>query len=260
MIIYVDILLFVNTIVNYAILMTSEKLLKQNCRLYRILAGALTGSLFSLLIFFDSGNRLFLFLLRLLSAALITMITFGWKSKAEYIKALLCIIFVSAGYCGLFILFYQLFKPPDMIIVNDVVYLQNDPLLLTLMTAVIYVVLLLLYKLFSERIKSTVVPLRFTVYHNTYSCIGKIDTGCRLREPFSSSPVIIADPSIFTVDISQPQRIIPYTVIGGGSYLNGVKADSVIIDQKQIDKEIYIASGEIGNPNFQAIINSDIIR
>lgn len=260
MIIYIDVLLFVNTIINYAILMTAEWLLKRNCRLYRILLGAFTGALFSLLIFVDPHSRILLFLLRILSSALLTMITFGWKSRAEYIKAVLCLILTSVGYCGFFILFYQIFKPPDMIIVNDVVYLQNDPLWLVVLTAVIYVILLLLYKLFSERIKSTVVPLQFTVLQRTYFCIGKIDTGCNLREPFSSAPVIIADASVFTVDHQEPIRVIPYTAIGGGSYLNGVKADSVMIDKKQIDREIYIASAEICNPHYQAIINSDIFR
>lgn len=260
MIIYVDILLFVNTIINYAILMTAERLLKRNCRLYRILLGALTGALFSLLIFVDPRSRLLLYLLRILSSVLLTMITFGWRSKREFVKAVLCVILTSVGYCGFFILFYELFRPPDMIIVNDVVYLQNDPLWLTVLTAVIYVIILLIYKLFSERIKSTVVSLQFTVRQSTYSCIGKIDTGCHLREPFSSSPVIIADRSVFAVDPKQPFRVIPYTVIGGGSYLNSVKADSVMIDKKQIDKEIYIASADINNPNYQAIINSDIIR
>ncbi|MBQ4239122.1 MAG: sigma-E processing peptidase SpoIIGA, partial [Ruminococcus sp.] len=226
MVIYIDVLLFINTIINYAILMTTERLLKRNCRLYRILLGAFAGALFSLFIFVDSDSRLLLFLLRVLSSALLTLITFGWRSKAEYLKAVVCTIFVSVSFCGIFILFYQLFKPPDMIIVNDIVYLQNDPLLLIALTAVIYVIMLLLYKLFSERIKSTVVPLQFTVLQKTYSCIGKIDTGCNLKEPFSSAPVIIADPSVFTVEPDQPLRIIPYTAIGGSSFLKGVQAES----------------------------------
>ena len=249
MVIYIDVLLFINTIINYAILMTTERLLKRNCRLYRILLGAFAGALFSLFIFVDSDSRLLLFLLRVLSSALLTLITFGWRSKAEYLKAVVCTIFVSVAFCGIFILFYQLFKPPDMIIVNDIVYLQNDPLLLIALTAVIYAIMLLMYKLFSERIKSTVVPLQFT-----------IDTGCNLKEPFSCAPVIIADPSVFTVEPDQPLRIIPYTAIGGSSFLKGVQAESVIINKKKIDKAIYIASSKIENPNYQAIINSDIIR
>ena len=260
MVIYVDVLLFVNTAVNYAVLTTTEKLLKKECRLYRLLLGALTGALFSLLMFWQPESRLYLWGLKLLSAASVTLITFGWKSKSEFLKTAVCNSAAAAVYSGFFILFYQVFKPPNMVIVNDVVYCEVDPLRLTALTAVIYLLILLLYKLFSERIKNTVVPLKFTVGERSCSCIAKIDTACHLREPFSSSPVIIADDSVFTVDTSLPHRIIPYTAVGSSSYLSAVKADSVLIDKKAVDREVYIASASLRNPHYQAVINSELAR
>lgn len=260
MVVYIDILLFVNVIVNYVILMTAEKLLKRDCRLYRVIAGALIGALFSLTIFLTDDNRFLLLLLKLISSAAISLITFGWKSRKEYVKAFLSCTGVSVVYCGFFVLFYQIFKPPNMIIVHDVLYLQVDPLLLIVLTVIIYLVILLLYKLFSERIKSSVVPLRFTVCDHNYSCTGKIDTGCNLKEPFSSSPVIITDPSVFSITDEQPYRIIPYTALNNSSYLKAVKVHKVNIDKKQIEREIYIAVADIRNDNFQAIINSEILK
>ena len=260
MVIYIDVLLFVNAIVNYAILMTAEKLLKRDIRLYRMILGSVIGALFSLTIFIQPDSRILLWVLKLLTSFIITLIVFGWRSRREFCRSFLCNTTVSVIYCGAYILFYQLFKPPNMVIVNDVLYLQVNPLWLTALTAVIYIIVLIIYKLFSERIKSTVVPLQFTVLQKTYSCIGKIDTGCNLKEPFSCAPVIIADPSVFTVEPDQPLRIIPYTAIGGSSFLKGVQAESVIINKKKIDKAIYIASSKIENSNYQAIINSDIIR
>ena len=75
MVIYVDVLLFVNTVINYAILMTTEKLLKRDCRLYRMIAGAFSGALFSLLIFVNTDSRLLLFLLKIISSSAITRIS-----------------------------------------------------------------------------------------------------------------------------------------------------------------------------------------
>lgn len=260
MVVYVDILLFVNTIINYAVLMTSEKLLKRDCRLYRILAGALTGSLFSLVIFAVINQYFILLLLRVFASAVITFITFGWHSKSEYFKALIFTTAVSILYCGFIILFYQIFKPPNMLIVNDVPYMQINPILLILLTSVIYICILLLHRLFSERIKNTVVMLKFTVKEKEYTCIAKIDTGCNLKEPFSSSPVIIVDRTIFEVDHNEPLRIIPYTTVNSNSFLYAVKAENVTIDKSKITKPIYIASSNIDNPNYRAIINSEIIR
>lgn len=260
MIVYIDILLFVNAIVNYAVLMTSEKLLKRDCRLYRMIGGAFTGSLFSLLIFVTDDNRLLLFGLKLLSTALITLITFGARTRKEYGKACVCTLGVSVVYCGFFILFYQMFKPPNMLVVNDVVYFQVDPMLLIALTVIIYLIILLMYKLFSERIKATVVPMNFTVDDHRYSCTGKIDTGCSLKEPFSSSPVIITDPGVFHIADNLPCRIVPYTALNNSSYLKAVKAQKVNIDKKQIDREIYIAVADVRNNDYQAIINSEIVR
>ena len=260
MVVYIDILLFVNTIVNYAVLMTVEKVMKRDVRLYRLLCGSLTGALFSLCIFLDINSRLLLVLLRLVSSAGITLITFGYKCKAEFFKTMLMTAAVSLIYCGLMIFIYQMFRPSNMLIINDVVYIEVPPLLMTAVTALIYILVLLIHRIFRERIKTTVVHLRFTVLGSEYSCIGKIDTGCNIREPFSSSPVIIIDESILTLSDTQMCRVIPYSTVNGSSYLKSVKADEVLIDKKPVETVVYIASAKIQNGSYQAVINSEIVR
>ena len=147
-----------------------------------------------------------------------------------------------------------------MLIVNDVPYFNVNPLSLILLTAVIYVLLLLLIKLFSERIRSTVVPLSFTLSGREYSCIGKLDTGCDLTEPFSGCPVIIVDKEVFSVNADAPFRVIPYTTVNGSSFLRAVKADAVSVERGSVEKQVYIASGDIHNAHYEAVINPDIIR
>lgn len=257
MVIYVDVLIFINMILNYAVLATADALLKRRCRLWRLLAGAFVGSLFSLTVFLDIDSGFLLFLIRALTSAVITATAFGLR---EYIKAALMTLCVSLLYCGGFILFWQIFKPPDLFIVNDVPYFRVDPLLMLGLTAIIYLILLICVKLFRERIKTTIVPLSFTVNSKEYSCIGKIDTACDLTEPFSRAPVIIADSTVFTLSDSAPVRIIPYTTVSGSSYLKAVPAQRVTIDKKAAKLPIYIAAAPELSSNFHAIINSEIIR
>ena len=260
MIVYADILIVINAALNYAILMTADRLLKRGVRLLRLLAGALVGSLFSLAVFIDVGSTILLFLFKLLSTAVITLTTFGFRGIREYLKAGALTLTVSTLYSGGLILFYQLFKPPDMLIVNDIPYFAVDPLSLLLLTSVIYLVLLLLAKLFSERIKASVVPLSFKVSDKEYSCVGKLDTGCNLTEPFSGSPVIIVDRSIYSPEEGGMFRIIPYSTLDNSSYLKAVKAQSVSVDRRKIDKSVYIASADIRSGSYEALINYDIIR
>ena len=79
MVIYIDVLLFVNAIVNYAILMTAEKLLKRDIRLYRMILCSVIGALFSLTIFIQPDSRILLWVLKLLISFIITLIVFGWR-------------------------------------------------------------------------------------------------------------------------------------------------------------------------------------
>ena len=259
-VVYIDVLLFVNTVINYAVLMTTEKLLKRDVRLYRLLLGSLIGACFSLLIFIDINNQWLLLLLRIVSSALITLITFGYIRKEEFFKTMLLTAAVSLVYCGFMIFIYQMFRPSNLLIINDVVYIELPPLLMIAVTAVVYLLILLIRKVYRERIKTTVVSLRFSVKGSEYTCIGKVDTGCHLTEPFSCSPVIIVDESIMKFNDDQLCRIIPYTTINSSSYLKGVKADKVVIDKKAMDTDIYIASAKIQNGSYDAVINSDIVR
>lgn len=260
MTVYVDVLLFINTVFNYAVLMTADGLLKRQCRLWRLITGALIGAAFSLSIFLDLNSFWYLLLIRIVSSCILTAVTFGFHGKGAFFRALAMTFCVSLLYCGAVILFYQLFKPPHMLIVNDVPYFQINPLILVLLTAVIYLILLLCNKLFRERIKATVVPLTFTIDNRDYSCIGKIDTGCNLIEPFSKAPVIIVDSTVMTLPEKLPPRIIPYSTIGGSSYLKAIKTDMVSINKVKVDQPVYVACIDKLNSNFHAIINSDIIR
>ncbi|MBQ6626687.1 MAG: hypothetical protein IIX27_05290, partial [Ruminococcus sp.] len=73
--------------------------------------------------------------------------------------------------------------------------------------------------------------------------------------------VIIAEKSILKdLELSKP-RIIPYHVLGNNSMMYAVKANKVYIDNKEINKEVYIAvfDGFIDN-SVKAIINSEILR
>lgn len=259
-VVYVDVLLFINTIITYAVLMTAEKLFKRDTKLLRLIAAAFIGSLFSLLIFIGIKGFLFSMMIKAASSLLITRIAFPFVSKREYIRTTVVTIGVSVLYSGLFILFYQLFRPSNMMIINDIVYFEFNPLILLASTALIYSAITVFHKLFRERIKSTSVRLYFRIGSEEYFCIGKIDTGCNLTEPFSGAGVIIVDSSVMTINETTPKRVIPYSAVNSSSILFAVKADQVTIDNRQIEKEVYIAVSDMKNTQIQAIINSEIVR
>ena len=198
--------------------------------------------------------------IKIIATLTISVIAFGYHSYIELFKRSMLTLCVSFLFSGMMIAVYRIFRPPNMLIVNDIVYFSINPLVLLALTGVIYVLMYAIERLFRERLKHSVVRLEFTVSGQSCCCMGKLDTGCSLTEPFSGAPVIIADSAVLTLPDDAHKRVIPYSTVGSSSVLFGAQADSVYIDGKLLDKTVYIAQGSVKNSAYQAIINSDILR
>ena len=198
--------------------------------------------------------------IKIIATLTISVIAFGYHSYIELFKRSMLTLCVSFLFSGMMIAVYRIFRPPNMLIVNDIVYFSINPLVLLALTGVIYVLMYAIERLFRERLKHSVVRLEFTVSGRSCCCMGKLDTGCSLTEPFSGAPVIIADSAVLTLPDDAHKRVIPYSTVGSSSVLFGTQADSVYIDGKLLDKNVYIAQGSVKNSAYQAIINSDILR
>ena len=241
-------------------MITAERLLKLRIKTWRIILAALCGALFTPMVFISDRSAALSVLIKVISTAAICAVAFAGGTVKEFLKRSLLTLCVSFVFSGVMIAVYQLFHPANMLIVNDVVYFDLNPLILLVLTGIIYVLVCVVEKIFRERMRSSVVRLSFTLGEHVYNCLGKIDTGCSLTEPFSGDPVIVADTSILILPDDAVKRVIPYRTVGASSLLYAVHADAVFISGKPIPKSIYIAQGDVHNSAYQAIIHSDIIR
>lgn len=258
-VIYIDVLVFTNSIINYCILATVKKYFHIDTKLYRIIISSFVSAFSSFVIFLPIYDAFFAVIIRIVVSTITVFITFGYKDIKTFVINIIGFFITSVIFCGGFILIYQVFRPQNMVIINDTVYFDIEPILMILITLFIYIIIVLFSKVFKDRTTNTIVNLKFYINEKEYSCIGKIDTGCNLTEPFSGSPVIITDKTVIKDDL-EFTRIIPYNTIDNSSYLNAVKADKVIIDNKETQKEIYIAVSNKPLKMYQAIINSQITR
>lgn len=225
-----------------------------------MILAAFAGALFTPVIFIGIRSAVLSVCIKALSTAAVCGVAFAGGSVKEFLKRCAMTLCVSFLFGGVMIAVYQLFRPPNMLIVNDIVYFDLDPLLLLALTGAIYVLICAVERIFRERIVGSVVRLSFRIGDRDYACPGKIDTGCSLREPFSGDPVIVADASVLTLTGCEAKRVIPYRTVAASSLLFAVRADAVAIDGRVIEKAVYIASGSVHNNAYQAIINSDIVR
>lgn len=258
MVIYIDVLIFTNMLVNYCILNLTKKFLHINTGVLRLIISAFSGALFSLVVFLPINSQITLYLIRITSSALICLVAFYNKNIILYVKSVIATFCFSVIFCGSMILLYQTVKPDNMAIVNDTVYFQINPSGLIIISVVIYFAIRVIQRIFHREVSGEIVKLKFRVNQKVYECIGKIDTGCSVVEPFSQSPVIIVENSVANV---KGIRVIPYSALGNSGIIKGIKCEELEIDSKKINKEIYIGvyNGTIDS-SIKAIINSEILR
>ncbi len=262
MVIYIDVFIFTNTIINYCILCVVKKFLLFDTKTYRLIISSFIASLFSLLVLFKDLSFILSLSIKLMCTVMMCFIAFRFTNISSFIKSIFITYIVSIFFSGAMIFIHSTFKPSNMAIINDNVYFNIKPLTLIIISILIYLLVLLLQRIFSDNFGNTLVNLKIVIGGYEYSCVGKIDTGCSVTEPFSNAPVIITESSIVNLDtIKQCNRIIPYTALGISSTLAGIKADKIYIDKKLIDKEVYIGvyQKEI-DKTIKAIINSNILR
>lgn len=194
------------------------------------------------------------------SSLTLSLVAFPHRDAKAVCKNTAGVMITSITFSGLMALIYQLFRPPNFFVIHDYLYFEFNPLIMIGITLIIYLILTVFHLLFREKIKRSVVPLTFVVNERSYHCTAKVDTGCNIREPFSDSPIIIVDQSVYTIEDTAAKRVIPYSTIDRSSILYATKADSVCVDGRSVTQTIYIAQGTVRNPAYQAIINSDIVR
>ncbi len=252
--IYVDVLVVINMFEDFLLLLCVKYILKLKVKYLRIIAASIIGGLTSIIVLLPSVNFLLSVIIRLLLGFSLAFISFGYKSRKQFIKTSLTLILLSFLFSGAMIFFYLAVRPDGMYIVNDIVYFDISPILLIILTIVIYFILFIYRKVFKNHVGSGLVHDIKIIYKNNFSQFKcKTDSGCNVKEPFSGSSVIIAErDQLGDMKINEQNcRVIPFESLGGRGIITGFRPDEVYIDGRKVNEEIYI--GICDN-----VINSEI--
>lgn len=226
MILYVDILLALNLFVDFLLLCGTARVLQLPYKRWRLIAGAVAGALSSLIILLPPLPLVVTAALRVVTAAAMVVIAFAFHGIKAYLKTTAVLFVVSAVFAGVCEALWLFIAPTGLFVQSGVVYYDVPPLLLVLFTTVAYGALTLYERLTAKRVArnaSYIVELHEN--GRTVSLRAMLDTGCHLREPFSGTPVIVANTikvQAFlpcTVGATTPVRYIPFAALGGEGVL-----------------------------------------
>lgn len=268
LIIYVDVLVVLNTLVNYFMLLAVDKIGRNDATRVRMCLGALTGGISSLLIFLDSLGAV-MTALKILSGILMTAVTFGIKPLKTLMKNIFWIFAICMAFGGITFALYTAFEIDLMLYTNGIVYFDIDMTFLTVTAVVSYLIITVISKLIDKK-----APKEYEYFvtvqkgNKLVSCKGLMDTGNGLREPFSDYPVIMADRSVFeqlagkitTLDDIEENdgiRLIPMSTVNDMTLVKAIRPDMLKIGDFETDK-VYIAESDMPLDEYKIILNINL--
>lgn len=275
MVVYADVLMAVNLIVDYFLLKISGKILNFTPKLWRMILAAVLGAVFSLYIFFPQGKAITELTVKILMSSVMVLVSFGFKNLKFFLKAFGTFFIVTCLYAGIMIALWQTLKPKGMVINNSVVYFNISPVALVFATVLGYLIYILCSKIFASSAKfAQKCEIKISVDNQNAYATAIIDTGNSISDLFSKSEIIIADESILillfgTTDkeknpkLIPRYRAIPCSTVSGHDILDGFRCDSAVITYQNkiinIEKPIVAISKNGLKEDYSAIINPKII-
>lgn len=274
MVVYADILIVLNLIVDYFLLRASAKISGVTPCLGRMICGAAAGAVSSIYIFLPQSGIMFELLFRMVVCLVMTVCTFGFHTLKAYFKNALILFAVTCAYAGIMIALWYVFKPNGMLINNSVVYFDISPVVLVGSSVVGYILFSVFSTIFSKNSKCAE-RCSVTVFADGKSAdmTAIIDTGNSVEDVFGSSEVIVADKSSIERlfgDVSDREkeslkkryRVLPCGTVTGGGMLEGYRCDSAVITEgkKSITlKNPILAVSKVSlNDDYSAIVNPRI--
>lgn len=265
MVVYLDILIFLNAIIDYCLLCLSSLIIGQKIKSIRLIVAALVASLFSLVIFLPNLNPITEIFIALSSALVTTIIAFIRKNLKLFIKFYFSFLSVSISFNGLITAIWFLAKPGGMILKNSVLYFNISALEMIFWTIISYIIIkAVLCIIRRSSPMATRCKLTLSNYDKTLELVAMVDTGNSLKDIYTGKQVIIVGKDTakdLFGDISLiPPILLPYSTVDGVSMMSAFCCKRTKINNHEIGPSlIAVSDRNIEESDYKAIVNPQIL-
>lgn len=287
MTVYLDVLLILNLYVNYFLLKATAKITHTKLSTRRNLLASIAGSAFSLIILFPPLNAACSLFFKLLAAAVIVFIAFGFH-KIKYILKLLFFFYaMNFIFAGVVFAVYMIFQPSYIGFNNAYFYIDFSLLTLVAATILAYAgVSLIRYFLDRKAFAHEKYSVIIQNHSESVTLTALADTGNTLVDAFSGQPVILCNAdklAPFLPEGSQEKlsdsaeleqffsankslkglRILPFSTVNSSGLIPVFTPDKVCI-KAELSGEMKNVSAKIGiyekkEEAWDAIFNPSLI-
>ncbi len=275
LIVYADILILLNFLIDYFILLLTAKLLEIRYGIFRLLLASTIGGLSSLYIFLPRINTIIDFIYKLIICMILSLTAFNIKHIKQYFKITVSLFTMTCLYAGLTVAVWHIFKPNGLIINNSIAYFDISPIALIFSTVIFYISFVFLNQIFKNTCNFAE-KCNITVFsdNRSISLTAIIDSGNSVEDFFGKSEIIITDSSSFKslfgeINIESDEyknrfRIIPCSTVTGEDVLKGFRCDKAVVDVNNekinIKKPILAISKVKFEDGYNAIVNPKILK
>ena len=279
-VIYIDVLLAVNLLVDFALLSASSSLAHIHAKPLRMLLGSAVAAATSLVIFFPSLRPLPLAMLKLCFAGIISAAAFGLKSFKSYFRNTAAFLLVTAVFGGA-VYALSMLTSADIGVNNLSFYFEGAPLALVLTVTGVYLLVRLAIFIWRGRLpQAASARLEIAFGKEIIKINALADTGNTLRDSMGEHPVVLVSEECIKNALTEKQlefanscglsppegpgtpfRLLAYTTLSGEGALVAYFADSCKVElgkNRAVIRRPLVAVTK--NGGAQAIIGDEIIK
>ena len=283
--IYVDILVLLNTGINYFLLLITAVVAGRRAKPLRVLAAAFCGGMYALILLLPQCSGPVLTVTRICMAVVMTAIAFPIQSLRTFLYQ--CGLLYLAGFlfAGLMMAVWFLLSPSHMQYGNGIVYFHIPATALVLGILAVYSAFWIIAKFRQQIPQKEILQVRMGVGGKQVALWGMVDTGNRLMDPFTGNPVVICryqsvkallpealhayfrSPKLEQMQQAAAQgiRFIPYEAVGKTGILPVIQPDFITIEQNGKDRQVAqvtaaIADQDFFDPNYGILLHPGLQR
>lgn len=193
--VYVDILIFVNIVVNTVILWLTARILRLDTKPMRLIFAVAISVAYGFAVCLPQMSFLLNAAAKLVSGTCIVFVAFGFGNLRRFLKSLCVFMAVSAVYMGSLLLLTFLPWSGDFVYVNNgEVYFDLPVTYILAVTVIVCVVQIVVDRFFTKRMPKNAFcrcVVEFDGKKTEFNCL--TDTGNRLVEVVSGLPVVVVE-------------------------------------------------------------------
>lgn len=265
MVVYLDVLIIENLIVNLFLLYITSQTVKLKVKFRYLFISGFLGSMYVLTIVYPIPKFLSSILVKFFVALLMIVLTFRKKDILFNIKSLAIFILYSMMTAGICI-FIQLYFSKGLNFDNMTTF-SYKYILCSLMILYIIIHRLVIFIKDRKEIVSFVYDVDIIFGKKKKRVKAFLDTGNELREPLTNLPVMIVEKDVLNdINIKEKDTFyIPFKVVNGsGGYLRGFKPSNVSIYRNSIGEKteliVAVCDTKLSDLNdYNALLSRGII-